>query len=785
MRAMRVIVPRFRRRSLAGLTSLFLALSILAPVQSNALSFNSAPARFWGHIYAGNNEVDSIKTAPRAAKVEGEAKSEWRVTYKDFPADAKEAVQYAIDIWSRNFSSKVPINVEATWETNANNYILGSARPGYFFNDFPGAPDSDLWYPSALANSLANRDLDPNQIEIFLNVNSTPLWHTGTDGKPGPRSYDLVSVILHEVAHGLGFLSNAEYDRFFGTGYMFQPTPFDAYVELPDGRKFTDFCSRSADLGKAMINPLYWSGTSAIAANRGSKPKLYTPTSYEEGSSITHLDEDLFSKSLTDAAMTPNLDPGEVFRSPGPIALAMIEDMLKKPPLGNATGLPAKPVNLRALVGDKYALLTFDSPNCSRVDRIKSYTVKISPGGETKTFNTTPIRINGLKNGKSYKFSLVAENDKGSSEPVESNSVKPQASGSITTVDNYSKVSHIAATNYLGNNVIVYGDESSQTLKIATRSGTKWKIATARRGVDVGQISLCVSGSGSKQSLHVIYSELKRQDLILSSLKSGKWSHETIDGNGNEVQDYREEIRKRTASDVSVSNACAVTNGGLQVFYRDETQGILLGAVKTSTGWVYEIVDGDRTTNNRTTGDVAFSLSATTDKNTVYLIYDSVLTINSSRQATEGEVRIASRKTIFPEDWRYTTIDGPVYGNAVAGYATAIFNNRGTVTAAWLTAKGDTLPNPTQVAYSELNELGISNTITPSNLGTPSAPISIDGKGISFGCLARLCKVALDSGSAKLANGSDDFSKNGQLITVSKARYMATSINKKLVLVRI
>ncbi len=57
--------------------------------------------------------------------------------------------------------------------------------------------------------------------------------------------------------------------------------------------------------------------------------------------------------------MTPVLDSGEVFRSPGNIALAMIEDMLLKPPANKAQSLPAKPIDVRALVGDKYALLNF------------------------------------------------------------------------------------------------------------------------------------------------------------------------------------------------------------------------------------------------------------------------------------------------------------------------------------------------------------------------------------------------------------------------------------------
>ena len=782
MRARRVVAPK---SALAYLITLVLSFTVLIPVQAATLNFNSIPAKKWGHIYAGAESQNNLQTSARSSKLEGEVKSEWRVTYNDFPTEAKEAVQYAIDIWARNFESKVPINVEASWETNSDNRILGSARPGYYFNDFPGAPDPDLWYPSALANALAERDLDPRQKEIFLNVNSTPLWYTGIDGRPSPRSYDLVSVILHEVAHGLGFLSNAEYDRFFGTGYMFQPTPFDAYVQLPDGRTFTDFCSRSADLGKAMLGPLLWSGELGIAANNGVKPRLYTPTPYQEGSSITHLDETLFANSLNNAAMTPNLEPGEVFRSPGPIALGMIADMLKSPPVQSAAGVPAKPVNVKALVGDRYALLTFDSPNCSRVDRIKNYTVTISPSGESRKFDSSPIRINGLKNGRNYKFTIVAENDKGSSDPVESNSIKPQKSSSVTTIDPFSRVSNLSTTNYRGNPVIVYGDEATRSLKIATNSGNRWRISTARKGVDVGPISLCKSGSGSRETLHVFYGETTRQDLIHSFQRSGKWSHETVDGNGDDVQDYREDLRRKTASDVSVSNACANTPQGLQVFYRDESQGILLGAVKTSNGWVYEIVDGDKTSEGRTTGDVAFHLSATSNKNTVYLIYDSVLTINSNRDATSGEVRLAIRKTVFPEDWRYQTLDGPDNGNAVAGYATAIFNNRGRITAAWLVSRGDSLPNPSNVSYVEIGETTFPSSIDNSKFGDPSAPMHMDSKGITFGCQNRLCEAPLTRGNAKLLSGGTEFSRTVGLINIKKSRLIVIAQDKKLGLVRL
>ena len=776
---------RNQRRVAIALGAIALTLiSILVPTSAPAISFKSAPANTWGEIRAGN-ESSNLITQPKRGLLEGEQKSKWQVNFEDFPEETKAAVNYAVDIWSRNFASDVEINVDAVWETNSNGSVLGSARPGFYFSAFPGAPDPTIWYPSALANSLAKRDLNPKQAEIFLSINSNQLWYIETDGKPAPGSYDLVSVVLHELAHGLGFLSNAEYDRFFGTGYIFQATAFDAYTELPDGRTFADFCSRSIELGKAMVNPLLWSGPKASAANGGVKPKLYTPPQFEEGSSVTHLDEQTFGKSSTDSMMTPVLNPGEVFTSPGPIALAMIEDMLTKPTVGAATGVPTKPVNVKALVGDKYALLTFDTPNCSRADRVTSYEVKISPTGEVRKFKSAPIKITGLKNGKRYSFTLSAENSKGSSEAVESNSIKPEPSEKSRILDGKSQVGNLTTIDFQNRPTIFYSDTKNRSLKSLSYTNGKWRPQVIRKGIDVGRISVCTTGSGSSAELHLFYADIKKQDIIYSNLKSGKWVHGTLDGDGDDVQDYRELNRRKTAADVSVSNACAVTKSGLQVFYRDETQGILLGAVKTKAGWVYEVVDGDRRTDDRTTGDVAFQLSAISDGQLVYLLYDSILTLNSNKDATEGEVRLAVRKSVFPEDWRYTTLDGPEQGNAVAGYATALHTSKGRVKASWLSARGDSLPNPSQINFVRITDSDFSEKITTSTFGAPGRPLSIDGTEVVFGCAGRICRAGLDSGETRLVNGAQQITNSAQLITIGKARYLVAGVKGKLSLIRL
>jgi hypothetical protein len=76
------------------------------------------------------------------------------------------------------------------------------------------------------------------------------------DGKCPKNLYDLESVIIHEMGHGLGFISGSYYDEFTGAARIDQPTPFDAYVQLPDGRRLADMPSPSLETGKALTNTL-------------------------------------------------------------------------------------------------------------------------------------------------------------------------------------------------------------------------------------------------------------------------------------------------------------------------------------------------------------------------------------------------------------------------------------------------------------------------------------------------------------------------------------------------
>ncbi|NDE27162.1 MAG: fibronectin, partial [Actinobacteria bacterium] len=149
-----------------------LFLTLITPISAPALTFKSIPATQWGYLY-GSGKSANLTTTPQSPRVEiGKALSKWNLEYVGVPDEAKPAFKYAADIWASYFESSVPIEVKAYWEPLEAYGVLGSARPGDFFNSFDGAPDNDLWYPSILADRLAGKDLAPGKADIVLRFNS-------------------------------------------------------------------------------------------------------------------------------------------------------------------------------------------------------------------------------------------------------------------------------------------------------------------------------------------------------------------------------------------------------------------------------------------------------------------------------------------------------------------------------------------------------------------------------------------------------------------------------------
>ena len=269
-------------------------------------------------------------------------------------------------------------------------------------------------------------------------------------------------------------------------------------------------------------------------------------------------------------------------------------------------------------------------------------------------------------------------------------------------------------------------------------------------------ISLCLSGSGTSQKLHMFYADSVNKDLRHAVYDGKKVTVEIVDGNGPTINKYEDLNRVRTASDVSISNACVVTPTGIQVFYRDESQGVLLGAFKlnTSTKWVYEQVDGDRKTDGRTTGDVAFHLAAGYDGKKTYLLYDSVLVINQKKEATSGAIRLATRSEIDPTKWVYRTLEESSDALAMTGYDVALSVSAKGAFAMWLGSSTVTIPKPNQIRTAVIETKLTVKSFDTTAFGTPNRWLRTNSSSALFNCEDRLCVIEFSTKKISLITQS-------------------------------
>lgn len=234
------------------------------------------------------------------------------------------AFQRAADIWGALLSSAVPIRVGARFNPlscTATSAILGSAGPVSAYRDFAGAPVAGTWYPVALANALYGSDLDSgagNDISAQFNSNigttgcmESSGWYYGLDASPPSGKMDFVSVLLHELGHGLGFLTYVNLTTGarmlgFNDTYMRNleshgAVPSD-YPSMSDAQRVT----ASTSTGN-----LHWLGANVRAASGmltagtvGDHVRMYAPSPAKSGSSVSHWDTVLTPNQIMEPSYT-------------------------------------------------------------------------------------------------------------------------------------------------------------------------------------------------------------------------------------------------------------------------------------------------------------------------------------------------------------------------------------------------------------------------------------------------------------------------------------------------
>lgn len=189
-------------------------------------------------------------------------------------AQRRLAFQYALGIWGKLLDSPVPIIVEASFgalECGAAGAVAGQASPAGVVYGVPGLPPG-LVFAEALADRILEMDVDPDMPDITAQFNASLEdclgigWYYGLDGKSARTENDLVYVVLHEIAHGLGFMTTS--DPTTGEPLLQDYTdPFMQHMLDNSTRKrWSGMTALERTVSATNVRNVVWDGSAATAA---------------------------------------------------------------------------------------------------------------------------------------------------------------------------------------------------------------------------------------------------------------------------------------------------------------------------------------------------------------------------------------------------------------------------------------------------------------------------------------------------------------------------------------
>ncbi|MEE8522788.1 MAG: Calx-beta domain-containing protein [Thermoanaerobaculia bacterium] len=136
------------------------------------------------------------------------------------------AMQHVANRWASQLGSSVTINVDVSFDElpcDNGSGVLAQAGPEFIFENFAGAPIANTWYSGAEAEALSGANLSTTEDGFPANAGDLSLtfnsriddgclgggsgFYYGLDNNLPVGRTSFVNVALHEMAHGLGFLS--------------------------------------------------------------------------------------------------------------------------------------------------------------------------------------------------------------------------------------------------------------------------------------------------------------------------------------------------------------------------------------------------------------------------------------------------------------------------------------------------------------------------------------------------------------------------------------------------
>jgi hypothetical protein len=176
-----------------------------------------------------------------------------------------------------------------------------------------------VWYVAAQAADLGYADAGNNTPQIAAQFNKNlgssgcltgSTWYYGTDHNPAPGQVDFLGTAVHEMMHGLGFLSFVGQDGALFDGEIDNFSSF--LMDASTGQNWADMTDEERQDSILNTGNLVWVGAKTTdmdsllsAGKTNGNVRLYAPASYESGSSTSHFDTAVHYSSDADEVMEP------------------------------------------------------------------------------------------------------------------------------------------------------------------------------------------------------------------------------------------------------------------------------------------------------------------------------------------------------------------------------------------------------------------------------------------------------------------------------------------------
>ena len=235
------------------------------------------------------------------------------------------------DMFASDFTNSATIDLDVKSEDNPFDGVLASCIGG----DTWGGSEGFTLGETVRHKLQVGGDLNGTTADALVSVNFAQPWELDPNVTPDASHYDFYSTLDHEFTHALGFASSISEEGHSPFGYNYNEWAlYDSFLKTAAGEPVIDPITFATNIplwfsnktgGPSPAGGIFFWGPDAMAANGGKPVGLFSPSPWQNGSSISHIDD--MNPDYAGYLMLAAVGTGPSARSYSDIEIGMLQDL--------------------------------------------------------------------------------------------------------------------------------------------------------------------------------------------------------------------------------------------------------------------------------------------------------------------------------------------------------------------------------------------------------------------------------------------------------------------------